>query len=330
MPTICHNILANGSGQIVADAPHLSPDSTRELAIKLCDPADAIGADGFVAIQEHSRERCVVTPYTPDGNEPALCVNGGIAAAIFHHQIYGQPNVQIGMSGRFYDVTLEAGSTFMEVGFAGIPIAFHGSRRFQKASADYSVNVALPQLETGMTGSFCDVLTPQLIIERSIIEDEALNRRGRRLNGNTDAFPSGINISEYRTVSDDTLFVRTFERGGAGLSASCSSAMVAVVATLCEIGKVRPEAAISAYSLNGRCGVRISRASEPAAYSGMIRARGAIGSVWSVSRTHHDLECHLVYEDGGAAASMETMAARELSDLNTRQFFNLGSDCEGH
>ena len=324
MTMICFEIQANGSRQIVADLAYRSPESARELAVRLCNPAGGIGADGFVAIQLHDRKTCVVAPYTPDGNEPALCVNGGIAAAIFHYRIYRQPMLRIEISGRLYDVTLTEGPTFLEIGFAGIPITFRGSRRFQKASADYSVSVALPRLGASVKGSFCDVLTPQLIIERSMIEDEALNRLGQSMNSQTDVFPIGINISEFKPLSDEGFFVRTFERGGAGLSASCSSAMVAVIATLCEMGTVEPETTIPAYSLNGRCGIRILRTNEPAAYLGTICTRGALESIWSVSRTQRTLECHRVSRENGPVAAMEAMAARELTDLNARHFFKPG------
>src|SRR5690606_4446310 len=81
--------------------------------------------------------------------------------------------------------------------------------------------------------------------------DEAeLVETGRRVAEAPEAFPIGANLSFVLPLSQDEVFIHTYERG-AGLTPSCGSGIAASRATLSRLGLVAPEQPVTVRNPGG-------------------------------------------------------------------------------
>ncbi len=81
-------------------------------------------------------------------------------------------------------------------------------------------------------------------------DESELIETGRRVAGSPDAFPIGANLSFVQRLSDDEVFVHTYERG-AGLTPSCGSGVAASRAVLSRLGLVEPEQPVTVRNPGG-------------------------------------------------------------------------------
>ena len=100
----------------------------------------------------------------------------------------------------------------------------------QKEAGLYSITLPFPsfrlnpkfitQLPTGF--HFAEMIEPHLIMQAAI-SDEQLFDIGKTLNQEREHFPLGINVNAWHVMDDQTIFVKTYERGVQRLTKSCGT-----------------------------------------------------------------------------------------------------------
>lgn len=76
------------------------------------------------------------------------------------------------------------------------------------------------------TFSYIEAIEPHLTWEASLKDDE-LFALGKKLNAQKDLFPLGINLNAWQKIDNQTLFVKTYERGVQRLTLSCGTGSIA-------------------------------------------------------------------------------------------------------
>ncbi|MES2345255.1 MAG: hypothetical protein V4494_04890 [Chlamydiota bacterium] len=84
---------------------------------------------------------------------------------------------------------------------------------------------------------YVEVFEPHLIFEGNISDKELMDI-GSSLNQNKDLFPLGINVNAWHRVREDSLFVKTYERGVQRLTKSCGSGSIACASFYKKKGRV--------------------------------------------------------------------------------------------
>ncbi|MDT3725037.1 diaminopimelate epimerase [Streptomyces sp. DSM 41972] len=242
---------------VVDGAPLDHFASARELAHAvglLCDRKRGLGGDGVYFVADHGDGTARAWFYNPDGSEALLCGNGMRCA------------------GRILLDRHEAESVVVEQG----PHSFTVRDRGRTSHGVRQVSVELPAVdfapgepivaEAGRHGTFVDRPLPAFHPSRHVTAvavpnshlitvidayDEAeLVETGRRVAGSPDVFPIGANLSFVLPLSDDEVFIHTYERG-AGLTPSCGSGVAASRATLSRLGLVDPERPVTVRNPGG-------------------------------------------------------------------------------
>ena len=168
----------------------------------------------------------------------------------------------------------------------------------------------------------CDILTPQLLTFVDTIDEKSLELLGENLNQDKTLFPNGINVSLARDLGKLGIFVRTFERGGAGMSYSCSSAMLSSVAALMRRRREERMVTVDTYSFGGRSVADIRQIRQDV-YEGAISA-----SVGLVYRANIDWDGTSIGNqirgevNMGALVAMESRAEAELKKIRYTDFFS--------
>jgi diaminopimelate epimerase len=112
------------------------------------------------------------------------------------------------------------------------------------------VEARLPEVDPALTFTAVSVPNPHLVTVVDTYVESGLVAMGKRVAARRDAFPAGANVSVLLPLGRDEVFVRTFERG-AGLTASCGSAMAAARAVYSRIGRAAPEREVTIRNVGG-------------------------------------------------------------------------------
>lgn len=265
-------IQSSGSDHIVvgleAYSENVDKSALKVVVRLLCSRSGPVGADGVVLIGPRSGIATELRIFTPNGEEPDLCVNGILCAARYLDDAsdFTEVVVQRGirrMLTRFRDRRFPS-SGFCVQGIEVTPDCSPGDSGDRKTSwlIDHFA------LASGAPVVLLSTGTPHAVIFVREIDERSLKVVGDLANKDRQVFPHGINVSLCRVLPDKKLFVRTFERGGAGLSLSCASASVAAVHAGIEAGFLdRLGEGTQVVTLGGLAIVRQLAESAPVSYS---------------------------------------------------------------
>ena len=181
----------------------------QEQVALLCDRHFGIGADGLILIRESDKYDFVMKYYNADGREGSMCGNGGRCAVTFakHMAIINQ------------------GEAIFEAvdGTHKAKILAYNDK--QSIISLLLNNVDLPETADGEliinTGS------PHLMVFCSQIDTINVEEEGKIIRYSPEYAESGINVNFVEVLGNDSLFVRTYERGVERETLSCGTGVTA-------------------------------------------------------------------------------------------------------
>lgn len=298
-----------GSDQVVVRAPaaEMFTRDTAAIARALLDRWTAFGADGLVILNEDAPSTPLAV--TPDGKKPSLCINGTLAAAHDSFDWLGRQNLDFEISGGRYSCreTTAIAPNIKRISFGEV------SARVVPASSIFLIDEpnlywqcrkVFPEISGLVT---VDIGTPQLYLFGTVFSESRLEEFGRILNSPTIS-SDGVNITLVRPTSSG-LVVRTFERGGAGLTNSCASASAGSVLALMEYDHSRARSTTTVFTKGGR--LDVSATSNTGAQTQFRIESMTFCSFWFTCANLRNPLDRLELE-GGAAHFRAISEAREL------------------
>lgn len=183
----------------------------------LCDRKFGIGADGIMLIETHPALDFNLVYYNSDGSQ-SLCGNGSRAALHFASQL----GVVNGMA-RFHAFD---GEHTGELGTQGIiRIKLNNVSEITPINSDLFINTGSPHLVR-----FVDALESFPVFDegKKIRYNEPFAARG------------GTNVNFVELLPDNTLYVRTYERGVENETLSCGTGVTAAALAAAQKGYLSP------------------------------------------------------------------------------------------
>lgn len=248
-------ILCHGSGNrfvmvdAVRHAARLAHADLGALARRLCElTGDRDGLLLFVRTDEGPAMRM----FNPDGSEAEMCGNGIRCVARLAASCGLGARFVLFSGGRPYAVTVEAPLP------GGIP-CFGVEIPLRTSSPDFLVGgcqaelseAPLAELDPALRFTYLHPGNPHLVAAAGTAEPEngtasssgpidlgrlaALGERAGRLSA---TFPRGVNLSLFRLLGEQHIYVATCERG-AGITYSCGTAMTSCSTAACLAGLCR-------------------------------------------------------------------------------------------
>ncbi|RXK62218.1 diaminopimelate epimerase [Lacibacter luteus] len=176
--------------------------STVEIAF-LCDRRFGIGADGLMLLQLKDGYDFEMVYYNADGNEGSMCGNGGRCLVAFaKHLGVIDKNAEFLATDGFHEAKV------LDNGW--IELKMKDVNNIEK-SPEYSI------LNTG---------SPHYIKWENDIAKTAVFDEGKRIRYSPPFFQEGINVN-FVQLLNDTLNVRTYERGVENETLSCGTGVTA-------------------------------------------------------------------------------------------------------
>lgn len=198
-----------GNDFILVDNRERAFEAERELVSHLCDRHFGIGADGLMLLENDAKTEFRMRYFNSDGGESTMCGNGGRCIALFAEHL--------GIGD--YEKTFIA------------PDGLHIARILQQ-----SLNSALIALGMSdvtniyhvLDGLFVDSGSPHYVQFVEDVDNVDVFERGRELRNDKEFERyGGVNVNFVSYAPDNSLRVRTYERGVEDETLACGTGITA-------------------------------------------------------------------------------------------------------
>lgn len=175
-----------------------------ELINTLCHRRFGIGADGLMLLEHHESHDFTMRYFNSDGKEATMCGNGGRCIVAFANKL-----------GIIKETT-----SFMAVD------GVHQAKMLspQTVSLEMTEVSAIQQYDDGY---FLDTGSPHFVkfIDASYTHKQVVDE-GKKLRNDARFSPDGTNVN-FVTVQDNSLLIRTYERGVEDETLACGTGVTA-------------------------------------------------------------------------------------------------------
>jgi diaminopimelate epimerase len=182
----------------------LFPKNNTSLINKLCDRKFGIGADGLILLENSDAFDFTMVYFNADGNEGSMCGNGGRCIVAFANQL----NV------------IQESATFNAVD--GLHYATFKDNIVSLQMIDIN------KIEVYDTYTFLNTGSPHHVEFLEGLDDLHVKVSGKKIRRGSPYFEEGTNVNFAEIVNENTIKVRTYERGVEDETLSCGTGVTAV------------------------------------------------------------------------------------------------------
>ena len=208
--------------------PFISEADQSEFARIVCRRKFSVGADGLILIENSETADFRWQFYNGDGSRAEMCGNGARCAARFAFEKKIAPP-----SMRFETTAGEIEAFIMGGSDESVKIRFTAPEdlRLNIPSAVGSVEQILHFINTGV---------PHTVVLVKDAGDVPVGEWGREIRFHEIFQPAGTNANFVQKVSNNTLMVRTYERGVEGETMACGTGAVASALIVALLEQAKP------------------------------------------------------------------------------------------
>ena len=234
-------IKCHGSGNefVMVDAVEqdLSAVEWAGFARCACDRERGIGADGLLVLVRVGAGNYGMRMFNPDGTEAEMCGNGIRCVARLAQKYEASDTFSLVSGGREYAIArwkqLREGVATFGV---RIPVRLWSDDFAMFARDEECIARPIEALDGNLLFTAINVGNPHIVARVGRIDYDLLGRLGERVKQLRDVFPHGVNVSLAEVRSRNEIFVATYERG-AGITASCGTAMTSSATAMALLGE---------------------------------------------------------------------------------------------
>ena len=221
----CHG---SGNDFVMIDAVEqdLQGRDIASLSRDVCDREKGIGADGLLLLVKQG-EMYGMRMFNPDGSEAEMCGNGIRCVARLAQKYISERNFTLFSGGRLFEISAD-GELRKDVNAYGveIPITLDGPDFAMLSEGESLREQILPELDSELRFTALNLGNPHIVARCEKINLAKLEALGEKVKHLPALFPNGVNVSLFEVLSQERIFVATYERG-AGITLSCGTAMTA-------------------------------------------------------------------------------------------------------
>ena len=194
-----------GTGNDFVMIDNRDEEFTKDKSVieKLCDRRFGIGGDGLILLENDSNSDFKMVYYKSDGNESTMCGNGGRCIVAF---------------ANFLDI-FEDKTTFNAID--GLHEAEISNGNIKLKMIDVNV------IQLDGENSVLNTGSPHFVKFVNNIKDYEVYKNGNEIRNSATYKQEGINVNFAEEISDNEIFVRTYERGVEDETFSCGTGATA-------------------------------------------------------------------------------------------------------
>lgn len=239
---------ATGNDFVILDNRQLLIKFSAEQIQRICDRRFGVGADGLMLIEPDPKLDFKLQYYNSDGSQ-SLCGNGSRAAVSFAS-------------------TLGWGSGKFSFNAYDGP---HDAELMSSGEVRLRMNDVSEVKEISENEFFIHTGSPHHIMVVKSLDDFPVFEEGRKVRYSSDYQPSGTNVNFLQRINDNTIYVRTYERGVENETLSCGTGVTAAALAASYMGYSSP---VKIRTRGGELLVEFERTTEQSAIFGNIFLSG--------------------------------------------------------
>jgi diaminopimelate epimerase len=193
---------------------------------RLCNRRNGIGADGIIIISDHEKFDFAMDYFNADGSTGALCGNGARCAIKFA-QSTGRVKTEV---VKFLSNGIDYSGEILSDGLIKFNL---------KPPTSVKEEISLKAANSVITASFINTGSPHVVISVDDIENVSVIEIGREIRYSQNFAPTGTNVN-FIKISDDKIFIRTYERGVEDETYACGTGSVAAAVISSLKYKIQP------------------------------------------------------------------------------------------
>ncbi|WP_185861488.1 diaminopimelate epimerase [Blattabacterium cuenoti] len=187
---------------------------------RLCDRHFGIGADGIIFIKNDNNSDFYMKYCNSDGIESTMCGNGGRCAISFAHKL--------GIKKKEDKIYFRA--------MDGYHVGFINNQNLVSINM---LNIDKNAIEIHSEYVFLNTGSPHHILFVEHVAEKDVYKEGKKIRSQSTYLEEGVNVNFVEILEDQTLKVRTYERGVENETLSCGTGVVASVIAACETNKIK-------------------------------------------------------------------------------------------
>lgn len=212
-----------GNDFVVIDNRHerLSKQQIISIAPQLCDRHFGIGADGVIALEPAESNSDYTMFYrNADGTDAGMCGNGARCLALFASENGYSKNLTFNVPS-YAKNSEDRHETIYE---AQVKSKNQVEIRFSIQPKISEVSVEDDRVLKVHTGTEHVVLQ---LTDAELRNKDLLLEKGRKLRREPRFYPPGTNVNFIHSISKNTLFLRTYEKGVENVTLACGTGAIA-------------------------------------------------------------------------------------------------------
>jgi diaminopimelate epimerase len=209
-----YKMSGSGNDFIVVDNRDRIVDETDLLnfIVKVCRRKMSVGADGFILVENTEGADFKWRFFNSDGSVAEMCGNGARCVARFAYLN--------GIAGS--EMSFETGAGIVEAQVAGESVKIK-----MTDPSDLKTDYTLELKDRSISVSSINTGVPHVVMVTDILDDVEVVKMGREIRFHDMFAPAGTNVNFICPIKDDTIGVRTYERGVEDETLACGTGSVA-------------------------------------------------------------------------------------------------------
>ena len=206
----------SGSGNdfIIVDNRDKIVDETDlvNFIVKVCRRKMSVGADGFILVENTKGADFKWRFFNSDGSVAEMCGNGARCVARFAYLT--------GIAGP--EMSFETGAGIVEARVAGESVKIK-----MTDPSDLKTDYTLELKDRSISFSSINTGVPHVVMVTDTLDDVEVVKMGREVRFHDMFAPAGTNVNFICPIKDDTIGIRTYERGVEDETLACGTGSVA-------------------------------------------------------------------------------------------------------
>jgi diaminopimelate epimerase len=239
---------------------NFTEEDRRKLAMSFCNRNKGIGADGILFVQNSKKCNAKMRIFNSDGSEPEMCGNGLRCVGRYVLELLEKDNINIETMKEEYNVK------YLDDFFNNVKAVSIKINNICSCTDIIPIITEkkeflfrnIEELNPLFKFSTISVSNPHLISIVDNIDVEILESMGKKANEIKQLFPEGINLSFVKILDDNSIYVKTYERG-VGLTKSCGTGMMASTTVTCIHNSKKFDKELNVYNDGGMIKCKVTR-----------------------------------------------------------------------